>query len=223
MCAIGAVFGIVGGVMSAMGQMQAANAQAAGLKAQAEWQTREANVEGIKTAYEIQQMRRQTEGMLGSQVAQWAATGVEGAGGTPEDVAMATVREREMEVQARRFQGEEAVNKGLYDAKISKMEAKNAVAAGKMAAMTSIVGAVGNAMGSVMGSGGFGGGGGGTSLTSAFNMGASTPAATPSVATAPQPYSGGNFLLPTMTAPRITPYGSYSGFIGAAPPRYTSF
>jgi hypothetical protein len=219
MCAIGAVFGLVGGVMSAMGQMQAANAQAAGLKAQAAWQTREASVEGIKTAYEIQQMRRQTEGMLGSQVAQWAATGIEGGGGTPEDVAMATVQEREMEVQARRFQGEEAVNKNLYDAKMSKMQAKSAKQAGMIGAMSSIVGAVGNAFGSI----GSMGGGGGTSLTSAFNMGASAPAATPSVATTPQPYSGGNFLLPTMTAPRITPYGSYSGFIGAAPPRYTSF
>jgi len=187
MCAPMMAIGLIGGVISAMGAIQAANAQAAGLKAQAQWQERQAAVEQMKTNYQIAQEKRRTKAMLGSQVAQYGAAGVDPTRGTPLDVAEATILERSMDLQARRIEGNEEVERNRYEASVSRMQAENAKKAGMINAMGSIVGAIGGAVG------GMGGGGGGGAFQSAY-VGAGTPQATPIAVTQPIVISGGGMV-----------------------------
>ena len=205
MCGMMAI-GLIGGAISAVGAIASANAQAQALKDQAAWQERQAGIEQTKTSYEIQQERRRTQAALGQMQVGYAASGIQtGAGGTPEQVSQALVQEREMDVQARRFQGSEDVNKLNWEAQQNRQQAKAVKTAGMLNAMSSIVGSFS----------GMSGGSGGTSLSGAFNMGASQPVASPTIATMPPApsVSGGG----AVAAPALNPYGT--GFYVGDPRR----
>lgn len=205
MCGPMAMLGLVGAGISAMGSIYSANAQAAGLKAQAQWQKRQAGIEMMKTNYEINQMQRQTQALLGEQVLAYSAQGIDPTTGSPIDIGLATVQERGMDVQARRFQGQEEVNKLRYDAKMSNMQAQSAKTAGMFGALSSIVGGVSQAFGSM----GAGGPTGTSLVNTAFSVGnAGTPQYAPAIVTAPPlvpMVKTGRPLLPNPTNP-ATPY-----------------
>ena len=206
MCGMMAI-GLIGGVVSAMGAIAQANAQAAALKSEAEWKQREAAVEQTRTAYEINQERRRTQAALGQMQVGYAASGIETSGGTPEQVGQSIVQEREMDVQNRRLEGQESVNKNRWEAKNLKQQAKAAKTAGMFSAASSMIGAFGNA---------FGGSSSGTSLSGAFNVGGGGgPVAQPAVAAMPPApsISGGG----TVAAPALNPYGT--GFYVGDPRR----
>ncbi len=157
----GPVIGILGAAVSAMGSIAQANAQAAGLKSQAQWQERQAKVERMKGNYAIAQQRRQTRALLGAQQATFAASGIDTTGGSPEDVAVATIQEREMDVQARRIQRDEEVARYEYEAANNRAQAKAVKTAGALGAVSAIVGSLG----------GIGGGVSGTSVTNSAFVG----------------------------------------------------
>jgi hypothetical protein len=123
------------------------------------------------------------------------------------EVGQATVQERGMDVQARRYAADEDVNKLKYDAKISKMQASSAKQAGMFGALSAMVSGVSQAFGS-MGSGGPTG----TSLVNtAFSVG--SPGTT-------------QYAPPIVTAPPLVPqvkYGTYKPLVGPTQPRYMSF
>jgi hypothetical protein len=196
-----------------MGQMQAANAQAAGLKAQADWQERQAGIDRMKTSYAVMQERRRTSALLGTQQLAYTAGGIDtSAGGTPTDVAESTVLEREMDVQARRIQGEEEAKRNEFDAKMSRKNAADMIRAGRINAMGSLISGMTTAVSALSGSG--------TSLTGgAFSTPqvgtmAAVPA-TPAVATVPPIATPGggvvNNLMPSPwmgTNPSVRPFGA---------------
>jgi hypothetical protein len=142
---------MIGGVVSAIGSIAAANAQAAGLKSEAQWKEREAAVANIETSVEIANRRREAELMLGSQTAQFAGAGIDVSSGTPMDVGAATVQESEMDVQKARMQGDEKKLKALAEADNLRRQAKAAKQAGMFSAFSSVIGGASGLVGSSSG------------------------------------------------------------------------
>lgn len=200
MCAPMMAIGLVGAAVSAVGTIMSAKAQAEGLKAQAQWQQRQAAVEQMKTSYEVQQERRRTQAMLGAQVAQYSGAGIDPSTGTPLEVGMGTVQEREMDVQAKRFAGQEEVERYKYDAKVSKMNAKNTMTAGILGAASGMISGIGNAIGGMPT--------GGTAVNSAFSMQPNQYQATPPVISNTALSGGGvvNRSFPPRLGGTGTPY-----------------
>ena len=166
--AIPIVMGLVGTAVTAYGSISQASAQAAGLKSQAAWQTRQAAVEQIKTSYAIQQKRRQTAATLGSQALQFAGSGILPSGGTPDVVASATIEASELDIQARRFAGSEEVSRLQFEAANNRTQASAVKRAGIIGAIGAGISGIGSA---------FSGPGGTSLLNSAFSVG--TPGAGP--------------------------------------------
>jgi hypothetical protein len=166
---------LASGAVGAMGAMYSANAQAAGLKSQAAWQNRQAVVEQTKTAYDINQQRRRTEATLGAMQVGFAAGGIDTAGGAPIEVGQSIVQESEMTVQGRRFAGQEEVDRLRFEAKNATNQAKAAKQAGVFNAVSSVIGGIGGAINAMPG----------TSLSSAFNVSATSPVAQPAIVTMP--------------------------------------
>ena len=166
--AIPIALSIAGAAVSAYGSIYQASAQAAGLKSLAAWKERQAAVTQTKTSYAIQQKRRQTAALLGSQTLQFAGSGILPSGGTPDVVASATIEASELDIQARRFTGSEKVSRLQFEAANNLSQAKNVKTAG-------IIGAVGAGISGV--SGALSGPSGTSLLNSAFSVG--TPGAGP--------------------------------------------
>ena len=163
MCGPLAVIGLVGTAVSAYGSIYQANAQAAGLKSQAAWQERQAQVEQMKTSYAIGQKRRQTAQALGTQTLQFAGSGIDvSAGGTPDVVANATVEASEMDIQARRFAGDEEVSRLAFEAANARSQAGAVKTAGFIGAASTAIGGIGSAFTSTSGT---------SLLNSAFQVG----------------------------------------------------
>jgi len=178
---IGAVSSLAGSMVAAQGAAYQAAAQEAQMKAQAAWQSRQASVEHMKTSYAIAQQKRKTRAMLGAQQAQYGAAGIDPVTGTPLQVGEATIQERAMDEQATRLQGSEEMERNIYGAKTSLMQAESAKQAGKYNVASAIISGIGNAAGALQGvslGGMFSGGSGGTASGAAF-VGAGTRQATP--------------------------------------------
>lgn len=175
MCAPMAL-GLVSAGVSMVGSIAAANAQAAGLKSQAAWQRRQANVEQMKTSFSIQQQRRAAKAEIAGQTLYFAGAGIQSGTGTPTDVAMATTQAREMDIQARRIQGSEESERLRFEAASNESAASGVQTAGFINALSTGISAAGNL---------FSGSVSGTSMTNnAFKVGAlQTAPAAPSVAT----------------------------------------
>ena len=170
MCGPMAIIGLVGTAISAAGTIYSANAQAAGLKSQAAWQERQAQVEQMKTSYAIQQKRRQTAATLGSQTLYYAGGGIDAtAGGTPDVVASATIEASELDIQGRRISGEEEIGRLQFEAANARSQAGAIKTAGILGAVGTVIGGAGSVFSS----------GSSTSLlNSAFSVGTRGPLTT---------------------------------------------
>jgi hypothetical protein len=187
------MLGMIGGVVSAIGSMAAANAQAAGMKSEAEWKEREAAVNQMETSYEIANKKREATIALGAQNAQYAGAGIDTAGGTPLQVGLATNQESGMDIQKARIQGKEFQLKALAEAKNLRAQAKAAKTAGMFGAISSVISGVGSMVGGVTG--------GGTSLIGSAFSANPVGKAQMSPVVAPYPNVSGGGIV---NAPRLS-------------------
>jgi len=125
--------------VGAIRSIMAGNSQAASLKAQSDFNKRQADIELIKGGYEASQKTNEGIRIQGAQQAGYAKAGVEG--GTVVDTAVATGQEIDMDKQAIRFGSKLASSNYMYQSKIDNMNADQARMAGYLGAFTPIINA----------------------------------------------------------------------------------
>lgn len=138
------VLGILGGVVSAMGSLASANAQAAAAKYNA--QVAEQNKKSVlaQTSAEVEDQRAKNRKILGAMRAAYGANGLE-MSGSPLDVTSDTTVDMEYDVAKQKYIGEMKA-KGLQDqANLFRMEAKAAKTAGFIGAASGLLGGFQNA------------------------------------------------------------------------------
>lgn len=135
--AAGMIGSVLGGAMQAMGSIQAGNQQAAQLKAQAQFNKRQAQAEEVKGGYEAYQVGRKSQFTTGAQEAGYAAAGV--GGQAVEDTIKQSVAQADMDKQAIRFSTDLEAGNYRYQAAMLKQQASQAKKAGFMSAFSSIV------------------------------------------------------------------------------------
>lgn len=150
------MLGLLGGVMSGIGAMQAANAQAAAAKAQAQQYRMEGNYALQKSAFDRDRAVERGQVMGGQAVTGYSAAGVDVASGTPSDkITMGIYEPAILEGNLAKFEGKHKANQAFYAAKIKKMEASSYQQAGVLGMLTPIIGAFGQMGGGYSGGGGF--------------------------------------------------------------------
>lgn len=156
---LGALASLASGVVSAMGAMQSAEAQARANEYNAKVQDRNAIIadqnrqHAIQTAdVAAQDKRRENRRVLASVRAAYGTSGLEMAG-SPLDVLEDTALEQELSASRVKYEGTVRAREGAIqmlgyneDATLQRMEAQSARAAGGVAAAGALLGGVGNAL-----------------------------------------------------------------------------
>lgn len=129
---------MIGGIVSAVGSIYSGMAQSAAYKAEAKAKQYEANSLSEQGAYESKQMSDKVKRVTGQQVTATAASGVD-ITGTPSDVIVDSNTEGQMDVMAIRRNAQFKSNLANYEAKIAKMNAKQAKVGGVIGAIAPLV------------------------------------------------------------------------------------
>lgn len=138
MC-IGAILGLAGGVISGIGAMQAANAQAASYKMQAQAQERQANLLREQGSYEGARFTEQGRQLIGKQVAGFAESGV-ALNGSAGEVIRSTGQNLALDLSAKRYGQNIAIENELMGAKMNMFNSRTAKAAAPMAFLAPVIG-----------------------------------------------------------------------------------
>lgn len=120
-----ALAGVLGGVVSGIGAAMGANAQAAGLDAQAAFKKRQAKMEIEAGGAEARRIQGQVDRVGGAQRAGFAANGI-ALSGSAEDVLLDSAEEGALDVATVRWNSNLRADNLKYEAKIDKMNAKTA-------------------------------------------------------------------------------------------------
>jgi hypothetical protein len=139
---VGAILGVVGGGISAYGQMQSAKVEAAAYKYNASINERNAVQERQKADYDEKQSRKKLATLMSSQRALYAKAGVDLSSGSPLFVLAETASEGEEEAQNIRWFGDVAVAEQKNQATLNRFYAKQTVKAGKRAAWSTMLNSV---------------------------------------------------------------------------------
>lgn len=128
---------VAGTGLSAVGAIQSANAQAAGLRQQAELNERQAEIEQQRGAFEAQRERENAQRILARQRANFAASGV-ALEGTPTAVIEDTATETALDIAAIRYGS--ALRSGNFrtQASYDRANASSARTAGFISAGTNL-------------------------------------------------------------------------------------
>jgi multidrug efflux pump subunit AcrA (membrane-fusion protein) len=138
------MMGLLGGVMSGIGAMQAANAQAAAAKAQGQQYKMEGRYALAKSSFDRDMAIERGKVMGGQAVTGYSAAGVDVASGTPSDkITFGIYEPAVLEGNLAKMEGKHRANQAFYAAKIKNMEAASAKQAGIIGMMTPIIGAFG--------------------------------------------------------------------------------
>lgn len=138
------MMGLLGGVMSGIGAMQAANAQAAAAKAQGQQYKMEGRYALAKSAFDRDRSIERGQVMGGQAVTGYSAAGVDVASGTPSDkITFGIYEPAVLEGNLQKMEGKHRANQAFYAAKIKNMEAASARQAGMINMLTPIIGAFG--------------------------------------------------------------------------------
>ncbi len=140
----GPVMGIVGAAVSAVGAIQSANAQAAGLEAQAEYNKRQALIESDSGRYEAGRTVDKGKRIIGEQIVGFARAGLMPSVGSASDVAKDTQTEIGLDVASIKYGAKIRSSNFNHQAKIDKMNAGLTKQGGIINAVTGMVGAFGN-------------------------------------------------------------------------------
>lgn len=149
------VLGIAGGVISAMGAIQSANAQAAAADYNKEVAKANKRTVHAQTEREIEDRQLENRRQLGSMRAAYGANGLQ-MEGSPLDVMDDTATEMNYDIAKVKFQG--AMQEEGYDrqAALYKLEAKSAKQAGTIGAASALIGGFSTGLSSSGGSFSFG-------------------------------------------------------------------
>jgi len=159
MCDISMIFGLVGSVISGVGQMQAANAQAKAAEYNAKVQDMNARIaerqarDAIERGQDEEQRKRmEVQRILGQQKAAMAANGVDLTFGSPMDVIVDTAVLGELDALTIRSNAYREAYQYRVDAAnrragatMNRMEASAARTGGFLSAAGTILGGVGDA------------------------------------------------------------------------------
>lgn len=132
MCIPMAVLGLASGLVSGIGAAQQANAQAASFESQAEFERRQADIELETGAYRAERRQDEVDRALGTQRAQYGASGL-ALSGTPADVIAESAQEGALDVAAIRWNSGLAAGNQRFRAQISESNARDARRAAPLA------------------------------------------------------------------------------------------
>jgi hypothetical protein len=143
------MLGLVGGAISAMGTMAAANAQAAALKAQGEQMKMEGGYALAKAGFEANRMGEQAQVDVGKATTAYSTAGLSIKSGTPDfKITYGLLAPAFMRSGVRITEGQHAYAMGQYGAKIKNMEAASVQQAGAIGAVSSLLGSFQSMIGS---------------------------------------------------------------------------
>lgn len=134
------MIGLLGGVISGIGSMAAASAQANAANANAAYMDRQAIIERQKADYEARRAEDRAKNLRGKQIAMAGASGLEAEGAIGE-VLIDTQNQQSLDVQAIRYGGEVNATNFEYKASIERMNASNYQTAGMFNAASGAIGA----------------------------------------------------------------------------------
>jgi multidrug efflux pump subunit AcrA (membrane-fusion protein) len=138
------MMGLLGGVMSGIGAMQAANAQAAAAKAQAQQYKMEGRYALDKASFDRDRSIERGLVIGGQATAAYGSAGVDVASGTPSDkITFGIYEPAVLEGNLQTMEGKHKANQAFYAAKVKQMEAKSFQQAGMLGMLTPIIGAFG--------------------------------------------------------------------------------
>ena len=145
---VGAILGMVGGGISAYGQLQTAKVEAAAYKYNASINDRNAVQERQKADYDEEQSRKRLHILMGTQRALYAKAGVDLSSGSPLLVLAETAAEGEEEAQNIRWQGDVNVAEQKNQATLNRFYAKQGIKASKTAAWSTMLSSASGSAGS---------------------------------------------------------------------------
>lgn len=143
LAAVGLIASIGSSVAGTIGAMQSANAQASAAEAQANLQRRQASIEQTAGQQEARRKQEQANKMIGTQLAQYAGSGVT-IEGSPTDVMADTRRETFLDTQSVLWNTDLKSENLRYGAAISDMNAKGYRQAANLAPISGAFNALGN-------------------------------------------------------------------------------
>lgn len=136
-----AAIGLIGGVLSGIGALAQANAAAANETAQANMKDRQALIERNTGAYKAERLAERVRQVEGNQRANYAASGLALTGSAGE-VIEDSATQGALDIAAIRWNTQLTADNLGYEAKINRMNAKNAKASGPIAFLTPVLGSV---------------------------------------------------------------------------------
>ena len=139
-----AISGVVGTAVSALGAIQAGNAQNEAAQYNAKIADNNATAERERAAYDAGLIKDERRRVIGSQRAAMAANGLEISTGSPVAVLGDTTGQSEMDVLARLYGGESAATAYGNDATRMRIEGKAAKQAGMIGAGTTLLTGLGS-------------------------------------------------------------------------------
>lgn len=151
MQAVGAILGVVGGGVSAIGQLQSSKQEAEAYKYNAAINEADAVSERKKADYEEMLSRRRLKALIGEQETLYGKAGVDLQSGSPLLYMAYTAAQGEEEALNIRQTGDAAVNKKKNEASLNRFYAKQSIKAGKTAAWSAVLGGASNAAASYAG------------------------------------------------------------------------
>jgi type II secretory pathway component PulJ len=173
MMALSIVTSLAGAALSAAGQMQQAQVQAANYKYQAELNRRQQIMEKEAGRFEADKTLRRSDRTQSGMRAAISAGGVDLSSGSALDVQMDSAIEAQRDVDAIRWNASMKAEKEGLDAKMNMINAGQAIKAGQIGAAGALVGGLSSVAGQLSGSSGsflapFGGTGTAPSFGSMF-------------------------------------------------------
>lgn len=136
-----AAIGLIGGVLSGIGALAQANAAAANETAQANMKDRQALIERNTGAYKAERLAERVRQVEGNQRANYAASGL-ALTGSAGDVIEDSATQGALDIAAIRWNTQLTADNLGYEAKVNRMNAKNAKASGPIAFLTPVLGSV---------------------------------------------------------------------------------
>ncbi len=136
---------LIGAAISAVGTIASASAQSQSYKAQAAFQKRQAIMEQQRGAYEGARLRDRNDRQLASMRGQYLSSGI-ALSGSALDVLQDSATEASLDEQAVRYDSQVRADNLNWSAKMSRMNASNAMTGGVLGALSTAIGGIGQQM-----------------------------------------------------------------------------
>lgn len=136
---------LIGAAISAVGTLASASAQSQSYKAQAAFQKRQAIMEQQRGAYEGARLRDRNDRQLASMRGQYLSSGI-ALSGSALDVLQDSATEASLDEQAVRYDSQVRADNLNWSAKMSRMNASNAMTGGVLGALSTAIGGVNQQM-----------------------------------------------------------------------------